>query len=571
MESEAIDKRMVREATIGLVVLVALIGLLFLTIWLKAKSIWADASEDLITAPVNVYTVGNGDVLVPTKKPSPVPLPQIESNEIVDLGEMRPISSERMAAMFGSSEIDQQIRVAAVDPNIDLPEFPPPTSSDLTSSAANSPSLPSPSLPSPSLPTASLPTSSLPSVHSLPLSPQSSEPDPTLPRQSESNLPTGPNLPPLPDSAEEKTPSGLPQINSTLTSDVFLTSSEAPDGSAQQENSPRESSQPSSLGLPVPTDTTPIAFLSPAGTGSRLPMSAALPPVNEGTPAVTEPTAPSAEVVPDPVSTANGGALNGALRRAATSASPNLPNVAQPSTQGVPSRSSENQAVEPRSSDTGSLVTQVQVQDPIRESDEGTSSAASYTAAELKMAMRRVSLPSGMTMTQLSNRLYGDTGYAAALQQLNHRRADDRGRFLPGTQIAYLPSEMLAFVYPDLVQSTSSDAESGAIQPVEYQERSSEPVAGVPETLSRESLSRERTHANLGHQPSTGANDTGVSKTPEWIVTEGGESLFQLAVDHFDQASYYLYLYEWNRETMEGRYRPTDPLPQGLRIRLAPK
>ncbi len=567
MESEAIDKRMVREATIGLVVLVALIGLLFFTIWLKAKSIWADASEALITAPVNVYTLGNGDVLVPTKKPSPVPLPQIESNEIVDLGEMRPITNERMAAMFGSSKIDEQIRVAAVEPNIGLPEFPP------ESPALNSPSLPSPTLPSPSLatpnlPTSSLPTSnlpptSLPSVSSLPLSPQVSEPVPT---RSEVNLPTGPNLPPLPDAAEERAPTGLPQINATSPSDVVLTSSEARDVMAHDEVQPVEMPQQPSLRLPVPSDTTPIPFLPPAGSRPRLPTPDPLPSVNEGSDVVTNPAAPVTQVQPASVAPENGDPLNGALRRAATTALPDLPTIAQSSRPDAPRFSSENQAAEPPPSDIGSQVTQVQVQDPIRESDDATSSSASYTAAELKMAMRRVSLPTGMTMDQLSSRLYGDARYATALQQLNHRRADDRGRFLPGTQIAYLPSEMLAFVYPDLIPTKPSGAESGMIQPVEYQERSTEPVDGTAE-----SVSRKRTHANLDRQPGTDSIGVEVNKTPEWIVTQGGESLFQLAVDHFDQASYYLYLYEWNRETIEGRYRPTDPLPQGLRIRLAPR
>jgi hypothetical protein len=191
-------------------------------------------------------------------------------------------------------------------------------------------------------------------------------------------------------------------------------------------------------------------------------------------------------------------------------------------------------------------VMQVAVQSEVGGEAPKPSSPEAYTAEQLKAAMRRVRLPQGMSMAQLSLRLYGDARYAGALQQLNHRRADDRGRFLPGTQIAYLPGEMLAFVYPDLVHTRLDDEELGVIQPVQYEEPRGPVLESSP-------VRQEVVSSPLG-----------------WILTEGGESLFQLAVDHFDQASYYLQLYEWNRATFEGRYRPTDPLPKGLRIRLAP-
>lgn len=549
MESEAIDRRMVREATIGLVVLVALIGLLFLTIWLKAKSIWSDASEELLTAPVNVFMVDRSNVLVATKKPSPVPLPQIESNEIVDLGEMRPISGERMAAMFGTISDRDKLRVAAVDANIGLPQFPTPVSPGLPSSDLRSSGLPSPSLPS---------------LNPQPLSPQFSN-DETLPDAptpndgNSSSVPNLPSLPSLPGNVEEKPPAASPRIGATEGLDVMLASSVA------HEVVMEESTEATN-----PTEgTTPIVFPSSGLPSPNLIATEPLLKHTEPSNVAENPAeAPNEEVRTSAPSNSTD-PLNGALQRAA--ADGRLPPVPE----GDDSSNFDPDRLEPtHPTDStaplanSSSVTQIQVRNEDDPEMVVNSPPPTYSADELKKAMRRIRLPQGMSMSQLSNRLYGDSRYAAALQQLNHRRADDRGRFLPGTQIAYLPGEMLAFVYPDLIPADPLDEEFGAIQPVEYQEGASA-ADGAAETPSRADLSTraEPTEA-LPVETETAPN--AATKTPEWVVTEGGESLFQLAVDHFDQASYYLYLYEWNRATFEGRYRATDPLPKGLRIRLTP-
>jgi hypothetical protein len=181
--------------------------------------------------------------------------------------------------------------------------------------------------------------------------------------------------------------------------------------------------------------------------------------------------------------------------------------------------------------------------------------AAAFSVEQLKQAMRRVRLPAGMSMVQLSDRLYGDSRYAMALLQLNHRRADDRGQFIPGTQIMYLPAEMLEYVYPDLIPAPSveGDRSTSAIRPVDY----------------REPLGERGSEADRREPPRRESIQGGGTAT-DWYVTRGGESLFQIAADSFDQASFYLQLWEWNRSQLEGRYRPTDPLPQGLRLRVAP-
>ncbi|MDP1564521.1 MAG: hypothetical protein Q8M16_24335 [Pirellulaceae bacterium] len=533
MESEAIDRRMVREATIGLVVLAALVGLLFLTIWLKAKSIWSDASEDLLTAPVNVYTLDRGNVLVATKKPSPVPLPQIESNEIVDLGEMRPISSERMAAMFGTMSDPDKLRVAAVDANIGLPQFPTPVS----------PGLPSPGLPS---------------VNPQPLSPQFSNsgtlPDAPLPNDANSSGgPNLPSLPSLPGTAEENPPAALPRIGATAVPEVMLASSVANKIVLEDSDEQPKTNE----------GTTPIVFPSPALPSPNL--SATEPMLKLAEPNVAgNPAGAPTEEKPTSMPSNSIDPLNGALQRAAAEGHlPRVPAGDHSSRLDDCGHEPSNPADPTPLLANSSSLTQIDVHNEGDAEVAANPAPRTYSADELKKAMRRVRLPQDMTMAQLSNRLYGNARYAAALQQLNHRRADDRGRFLPDTQIAYLPGEMLAFVYPDLIPADQFDEELGTIQPVDYQVRPSdswdiatEPPRGanLPEPLPIEIDTAQ----------------TAATKTPEWVLTEGGESLFQLAVDHFDQASYYLYLYEWNRATIEGRYRATDPLPKGLRIRLTP-
>ena len=80
MESESLDRRLAREATLGLLVLVGLLAILLLTVYLKARTVWDGNDEHLLTQPVNVFTIGNDNVLVPTKLPPLIPLPSVESN-----------------------------------------------------------------------------------------------------------------------------------------------------------------------------------------------------------------------------------------------------------------------------------------------------------------------------------------------------------------------------------------------------------------------------------------------------------------------------------------------------------
>lgn len=498
MESEALDKRMAREATIGLVVLVALVGLLFLTIWLKARAAWSVDDERLLASRVNVFEVDRGNVLTPLKTPPPVPLPDIESNHIVDLGEMRPISSERMAAMMGSGS--ENLRVAVIDPDTTLPGFP---------DGVPSPSLPSPLLPSPQLPNRELPTPD-------PL--RTDLPSPDLPQTDLPRIePSRTDLPPA--------PSLLPQLGSLP----------AP-GLGPEALLPTMSPEAS-----VPTGLPPVP-----GEQEKIPNREPPAPESTATDPDQSPETNGATFLADTISAP----IRNALHRAAAEAQ--------------------------------SSVTTTEADDSPTNTTHATYTTHSpYSTQELKAAMRRLSLPSGVSMSELSQRLYGDTRYALALQQLNHRRADDRGRFLPGTQIVYLPAPMLSFVYPDLVTPASPLDKAGTIETVQYQQplplevNSTTPVSQPESDVSTESPhpASPTEAASDSNQPSEGvpaAEMPASTVSPEWITTEGGESLFQLAVDHFDQASYYLQLYEWNRVAMEGRYRPTDPLPKGMRIRLAP-
>jgi hypothetical protein len=322
----------------------------------------------------------------------------------------------------------------------------------------------------------------------------------------------------------------------------------------------------------ISSGTTAIVLPPPSLPSLEIPSSNsnAIPTLAEAT--ESGPTTESVEQdpanAPTPVPLSTIDPLNDALHRAAMGAQAKELATVEP----TPSEADlPKLVVAPRSVlEPPVSVTKISVtadQPAIDSHSADDHSPSSYSAEELKAAMRRLSLPNGMTMAELSRRLYGSPRYAQALQQLNHRRADDRGRFLPGTQIAYLPGPMLAFVYPDLIESTEGVEQTGSIRTVQFQE-TSPPVAEPPLELGP--VQSNVPPASNATPPSMPRDTASSTEVPEWVVTEGGESLFQLAVDHYDQASYYLNLYQWNRSTMEGRYRPTDPLPKGLRIRLHP-
>jgi hypothetical protein len=217
-----------------------------------------------------------------------------------------------------------------------------------------------------------------------------------------------------------------------------------------------------------------------------------------------------------------------------------------------------------------------------------------FTVDQLKAAMRRVPLPAGVSLLDLSRQLYGDERYGLAILQLNHRRADAAGQFPPGAQLMVLPAEMFEFVYPDLVAAAPTAplaADHGTVQPVAFADEvpssTSSPSSNLPTspTTATNAFPRAPTEPSrlrrsvleaVPDLPTRAtptpdfANSAGTASPTEWIVTEGGESLFQLAGEYLDQASHYLTLYQWNYELLEGRYRPTDPLPRGLRLRIAP-
>jgi hypothetical protein len=205
--------------------------------------------------------------------------------------------------------------------------------------------------------------------------------------------------------------------------------------------------------------------------------------------------------------------------------------------------------------------------------------------------MRRVPLPAGVSLLDLSRQLYGDERYGLAILQLNHRRADAAGQFPPGAQLMVLPAEMFEFVYPDLVAAATAPqgaTDRGTVQPVAFADEvpAATPATGpTSPTTATSPLPRSPTGPPTGRRsvleaapelPTRAtptpdfANSPAMAPATEWIVTEGGESLFQLAGEYLDQASHYLTLYQWNYELLEGRYRPTDPLPRGLRLRIVP-
>ncbi|MBL8888467.1 MAG: hypothetical protein JNL67_00715 [Planctomycetaceae bacterium] len=611
MESEALDKRMAREATIGLVVLVVLVGLLFLTIWLKAQAAWTVDEESVLSSRVNVFELDRGNVLTPLKKPPPVPLPDVESNHIVDLGEMRPISSERMAAMLGSDS--QGLRVAVVDPTTALPGFPDRGATSLPSPEvsdaplANSP-LPNLDLPpnrsiQAELPRADLPAapSLLPQLGSLPAvpgrGPETSLP-PVLPGSGGSSVPS-----PVPSELEKIPNRDEPSTDSSATEPVPRSDSTGVTLLAVDNSQPDGEDELMAEGLNQ-VGSTSIA-LTPLPNAVGLPRNPSTPSPVQSSPVIngreirsplTQLPPPGQEEAESPI--VAGSSVEVSVAEIATQERESGLSQERTANAGAASASEpildalQRAAAQAQSSNTTVTVYATEDDAENEKAADGEAEPASYSTQELKAAMQRLSLPPGMSMAELSRRLYGDTRYALALQQLNHRRADDRGRFLPGTQIAYLPAPMLSFVYPDLVKPESLSVESGTISTVQYQEplttqaptqrptptqaptsRSSKPgprSGRVAESPLPNPAPRDSSESTLPGQevPASGVQTAPVS--PEWIMTEGGESLFQLAVDHFDQASYYLQLYEWNRVAMEGRYRPTDPLPKGMRIRLAP-
>jgi hypothetical protein len=798
MESEVLDKRMVREATLGLSVLMVLLATLAFAIYWKTRALWSSDESHLHSAPVTVYEVERGVVLGPTKAPSPVPLPNIESNEIVDLGGMTPMSPERLAALTGSGPLPGEsglLRVASVgelppsilDENRVLetdrggngPETPmtPETIPGSTNSDAGQ--LPTtdavprpPSEQSSTLSVEVINDAETPSVHSIPGRipgledvaplttpielPPSSDPQsihggaPSLTAQSPpagsppirpSTLPppslggqfpvehselgtsppiTSPRLPapPLPslvtpsegpqqrspqdsfgsstDSARTVAPltsgvqlpgfpnsGGMPTQRSTVDEAVVAPALIPAGPNAQGEIRPvRIPSQLSGSNLPTPGER-PAPGLprlpTPAGDSDEAPVDGTnqltpnqltpnqsnlkQPSLGSGLPSLrndaididqeresnrlparevqsngvlppppVEATTPS--TVPHAIGAHDRGVVDAASETissgpvAVSAAAPQLPgpvSMAQlptplpgPNTDRSGVSSSDEAAKNPQplrtpleqalrqAATTGAAfanepeklseqATVVRfettqdssvpgVNDPTPAVSESMPGAG-YSLETLKAAMRRTTLPPGVSMLDLSQQLYGTDRYAMALMQLNHRRADSRGHFIPGTQVMYLPAAMLHYVYPELVLE---NADPGSIQAigaaavdrpnpiraVDYQEPLPESSAAMP-TGRSPGVHTERVGASPVRGPTANGgpqNGAGVA-TPKTTlyVTEGGETLFELATEHLGQASHYVWLWEWNRPMLEGKYRPTDRLPRGLQLHMGPR
>ncbi len=612
MESESLDRRMAREATLGLLVLVGLLAILVLTVYLKARTVWDGHEEHLLTQPVNVFTIGNDNVLVPTRLPPLVPLPRVESNEMVDLGELRPMAPERLAEWLGG--MTGGIRIATADPSLPL------GSDNVGDNEPASPPTLSPrdvesqSLPTPDPPTLPPRADSADAMGLNPTSNPSRLPNPAWP-QLPSGLPTVREIPERvseePAAGTERTfdanvenavneakldpPSGaLPEaLGNRMTTVVTVTP--ATDPTVGVDSAPPTlpttglpttglptpglpttglpTTQPQTLALPAPNSTA-ASLPAPGATAMSLP-TPSLPTPSLPTPSVTPPTLPTPSVTTPSLPTPS---VTTPTLPAPSVTTPSLPTPSLPIEAGTLRTPSSV-----RSSDATVAVSQP--------APENRVAGPAFTVDQLKAAMRRVPLPAGVSLLDLSRQLYGDERYGLAILQLNHRRADAAGQFPPGAQLMVLPAEMFEFVYPDLVAAAPTAplaADHGTVQPVAFaDEVPSSPSSNLPTspTTATNSFPRAPTEPSRlrrsvleaapdlpPHVTPTPdfANSAGTASSTEWIVTEGGESLFQLAGEYLDQASHYLTLYQWNYELLEGRYRPTDPLPRGLRLRIAP-
>lgn len=793
MESEVLDKRMVREATLGLSVLMVLLATLAFAIYWKTRALWNADDSHLHSAPVTVYEVERGVVLGPTKAPSPVPLPNIESNEIVDLGGMTPMSPERLAALTGGGPVLGEgglLRVASVGelppsildenraldtdrgghgpetsrtgetipgstnsdagqlPTIDAVPRPPseqsstlsveviddsetpsvqsipgripgledaaplttpielPPSSDPqsihggapnlgaqsppTGSIPNRPStLPpptlggefpvasnelgtSPPITSPRLPAPPTPSLVRPNEGPQQRSPQESSGGSTDSDRTVAPLTSGVQLPSFPNSEGRQTqrstvdeavaapelipagpnaqgeirpfptpsqlsgsslptPGGSPAPGLPRLPTPAGDSDEAPvDGTNQSTPKHSNLKQPS-LGSGLPSRPNDASDIDQHRESNRLPArevqsNGALPPPPVAAPApLTVPHAIGAHdrgVVDAASETISNGpeAISAAASQlpGPISVARHPPPMPSPNTERLGVASSDDSAKSPQplrtpleqalfqAATTGAAfatepeklseqATVVRFETTQDSSVPGVTDptpavaeslpGAGYSLETLKAAMRRTTLPPGVSMLDLSRQLYGTDRYAMALMQLNHRRADSRGHFIPGTQVMYLPAAMLHYVYPELVLE-SADPESiqamqaaavdrqNPIRAVDYQEPLPESSAAMP-TGPSSGLQTERLGASpVGGPAANGGlqNGTGVATQKATLyVTEGGETLFELATEHLGQASHYVWLWEWNRPLLEGKYRPTDRLPRGLQLHMGPR
>jgi hypothetical protein len=619
MESESLDRRMVREATLGLLVLIGLLAILLLTVYLKARTIWDGTSEDLLTQPVTVYNIDRGNVLVPTKLPPLIPLPGVESNQMVDLGEIRPIAPERLAEWLGNRT--GGIRIAATDINL-------PLGSDRSLDDLASPPLPplgSESTQVPAPPVTTPPVTTPPvaeTAEPLPAARSSlAFPQPNWP-QLPAGLPTVREIPNRSSPARD-TPNHSTPDRDTPDRDTQLQAATAqPADQTIPENTIGSTNHATAIHqLPAPptTDslTTIVAVTDTPDSLARLgPPPVALPPLGSPSANLPSPNSPSlgspspnlqspnlpslgspTPNSPSPNSPSLG--LPSPNLPSSTSLSPNSPSPNSPSPNsqllnspssnspspnspplGLPSLGTDNlELPAPNVSTAEPRFVADSDSEPARRSDiaQPPTAAPQYTVDELKAAMQRVLLPDGISLREFSQQRYGDPRFATAILQLNRRRADSEGQFPPGTQLVVLPAAMFEFVYPDLVSAADARAPEGArgtVRPINFAEESaprSTPPGPRNQPLAQPPLIQRSVLEPPPELPTQPIQNTLTMPPPtEWIVTEGGESLFQLAGEHLDQASHYLTLHQWNHELLEGRYRPTDPLPRGLRLRITP-
>ncbi len=614
MESKVIDRRMIREATLGLLVLTVLLVVLFVTIYLKARVLWATTDEDFLATPVTVYHIGHGNVLTPTKKPPLVPLPAIESNQMVDLGEMRTIPVERFADLVSGGNRPGGIRVATLDgealggmvtdgpvtdgPGTDGPGTGGPgTGNFLEPHDADGPGTDGPG------------TGSFPITHDASTGSEGVEPAEAT-SSSERNSPTGstrPEIPSLrglpevreiPDRGSSNVkplefPTLAPEYRMPQFPNAGLPSAGLPSAGLPSAGLP-SASQPKGLPSADLQDPDPVVPSEPVPSEPGARERGGAPGLNSNSPFPGSGILPGASLpVPDddrpgtnlPVPADDRPDANlpiaeddlGSERDWLLGDSPirNVPHSNPPRSNpgpiGGPAARSHVVRVH---AELDQVAPELGVADhepklnshsrPTKDQRE-LPVPPSFTLDDLKNSLRRVGLPPDMSMQLLSERLYGDPRYALALMQLNHRRASSDGQFIPGTQIHYLPAEMLAFVYPDLVEVGFRSNPSGAPSPERPGDTSPghsgpggtrlvQPVAF--QEPAEENMASSRT---LNQAPAT-----------EWYVTQGGETIFEIAADHLDQASHYVELMQWNQSLLVGRYRPTDPLPKGLRLRLRP-
>lgn len=587
-ESESLrdDRKMMREATLGLLVLMTLFAALVFTIYAKASGLFSARPPAAEDNPITLFNINSeGEIEAQASlTPRLVELPDNETNKLVNLDGMQRISPNKL---LGRPDTETEPAVSVVSAGgvtssgglgvVGLSEVE--SARNRIKGAGGGPAELASTPPSDSQAVRVADAASLSGARL-----DRNSPDGGLTRQSGTleknpNASAGLSLPTLnaiPDRGEISQPSANSLATPLPDNPPNGLLAEPPPLAATEVETPPEQNFYQGLTLPDLGQTQrPVQGVLPNAdadvaqqpselteAGSALPetLPATLPPTqtpSTGTPSTQTPsTFPKFPPPPAGNSEDFGDEVSIKSERAA----------------GMPSPLADRNL-----SDAQALQIEVQVDDSVRESQvanvagggdspgQGLVQPAAaelaaveeqanfaerteFTSDELKSALRDVTLGPNQSLLQVTADLYQDPRWAKALWKLNRKRATSSGQFVPGSKILYLPKPMLRFLYPEL----------------------------APPDQDGHPSSHNNTNSLVPSQNPAPQDPTTGESQGLIYQTKGRESLFDIAAEQLDQASRYTELYELNRATLDQQnpgaiFNHATPLPKGLRLQLPPR